>query len=204
MAQGSRKASDSNPRTEGMSDWSRNPKQPIESQKVLFINRYSVDPTCKPHGPDRKTVGAHVQRAIRTKKRIDSSLKLRTSVLSEVFSRYRSRSVVQDEILTSSIQWSTFAENSLRLGPNVAIHRKLAQRTFTANDLKLGFSSRNPLEDQLEKASILLGTVQLRLSKLPGPLLGTGLFDIAMSGELSKSRPAKTVFQFCESAREYS
>lgn len=131
-------------------------KQRTESQKFLFINRYSVDQNRKSHGPDRQTVGAHVQRAVRQEKCTTARKKLRSAISGDMQFRYRSRDTTDVETLIPSRQFSASEHQNFRCGCCVAKSRALAQAACNSIDQRLDSSSRQALEEKLEKASLLL------------------------------------------------
>jgi hypothetical protein len=62
---------------------------PTEKSPLLFINHYREGPTTRRSGPDRTTVGVHVQRTIRKKKQHDIMMRLNSRELTGAIPRYR-------------------------------------------------------------------------------------------------------------------
>ena len=199
VARGSREMSDSNSYIKRTPERALDPKQHAERRKLLFINCFSVDRTRKSHNPDKKTIGAHVQRIIRKTKRIDAAIKLKPVTSDKMVLRYHSRDTTEDEVVALTSQCSGVGNRNVSLGHDVAKCPPLAQTASNLDELKSEPSSRQNSEDQLKKVLILLERMVLRLPKVCEPL-GTEVFDTVVSGGLSDSRLAKTVFQFCESA----
>ena len=200
MVQGSRNTSDSNGSVKWTPEAAFDPKEHAESRKLLFINYFSVDRTRNSHNPDRKTVSAHVQRKIRQIKRIDAGIKLKPAAVGKMLFRYRSRDITEDEAGPSPTQQSPFGNRNVPLGRDVGRCQSSAQTAFNLDDLRSDPSSRQTLEDQLEKALILLERVLLQPPKVCKPLLGSGVLDKVVPGGVSKLKLANNVFQFCECA----
>ena len=51
----------------------------LRPRDVIFINQYSTDRVQKKHGPGRRVIGAYVQRAIHSRKRLESIVRLKSS-----------------------------------------------------------------------------------------------------------------------------
>ena len=199
MARGSRDVSDLKSYIKDGLEGAVDPKRHAARRKLLFINCFSVDRTCKSHNPDRKTIGSYVQRRIRQTKRINAGMKLKHVTAGKVAFRYHSRDITEDEVVASPSQWSGFGDRKFRLGRGFAKRPSPTQTASNLDELKSEPSSRKNSEDQLKKALSLLERMVLRLPKVCEPL-GTEVFGTVISGDLPDSRLAKTVFQFCESA----
>ena len=82
--------------------------KPAEQSTLLFINHYREGPTTRRSGPDRTTVGVHVQRIIRNKKQHDIMMRLNSRAHPKEVAGYRGTSADTDNRLTSSHQHSVY------------------------------------------------------------------------------------------------
>ena len=82
--------------------------EPVEKSPLLFINHYGEGLTTRRSGPDRTTVGVHVQRIIRQKKQHDIMMRLTSKEYPKEVPGYRGTSADIDNRFTSSHQHSIY------------------------------------------------------------------------------------------------
>lgn len=74
-----------------------NTKNASEEGSLLFINNHITNGSQNVHRPDRRTVGSHVQRVIRKRKQLNTTLRLMPRIIAPVNFEHRSKNSKGDE-----------------------------------------------------------------------------------------------------------
>jgi hypothetical protein len=198
MAQGSREASKSQISSKNTLKSTQYPEEHCPNRSVLFINHYSIDGTGQAHGPDRKTVGTHVQRIIRVRKRLDAEVKLKSRTSDGSLLAFRFKDTTKDTPTPSELQTPISVQYHLCLAPDLS-----GLRAFSQEACKLKEIARNLLDQvtwgrKLAKCTHLPETIPLQLSEILPLSSPNGLLDSILTEAFSACKSAKIAFQYCE------
>jgi hypothetical protein len=198
MAQTSRAASESQTSSKHRLKSTHSLEEHPPNRTVLFINHYSIDGAGKSHGPDRRTIGTHVQRIIRVQKRVDAEVKLRSRISDGSLLEFRFKDAAEDEVATSALQPFILVPNDLPSRPGHFSNKGLSQEACKLDEIELDPFDRVTPEGEHEEASLMLETIQLRLFELHEPSLFAGPFDSVLQERFPDRKPAKIAIHFCE------
>ena len=174
-----------------------NPEQLTKIGELLFINHHSEDQTRRAARPDRKTISAHVQRAIRHQRRTSSIVRLRPSTFARMSLNQNTRDTKTNGGAPSPARWAVSWINGRCFERRCTF---AAKTPFNSHNAMLKSSSNQTSEQQCEEVMIFWETARLQCPNLSEHILANGLVDSVLPGGLSKSEPAKVAFYACESA----
>ncbi len=159
----------------------------FKPRALLFINHYTGMGSLSTHRPDRSTVGSHVQRVIRRKKRMSTEFKLRPVMKGGVRSGFFFGRVKTTERPLLQSQRPPYAKKDcytvyrVGKGPRPVSVKVRPQKNASSNKVK-------------NKASLTM----LRSPSSNHCELGTKIGDIDIRELLTESRVTGTIFCYCE------
>ena len=163
---------------------------PTEKSPLLFINHYREGPTTRRSGPDRTTVGVHVQRTIRKKKQHDIMMRLNSRELTGVIARYRGVREDADNRVISPRQHSVYPIHHPLQTPSIPTVRNL-HFTFERNlATQFHLQRQNGDGDQI---------AHHRHFTIPTPAPPS---NAVIPSPHPRSRSGEIAFKFCESSSQ--